>query len=87
MFSLYIGDANEEELYSWLCTTISPLAKTTCPKRTYYEMYHGKRNLWAMQTTDVSDVSGSSYDTLTLITFKNMEDAIMAKLKFGGSIS
>lgn len=86
MFSLYIGDANEEELYSWLCTTISPLAKTTCPKRTYYDVYHGKKNLWIMQTTDVSDVSGSSNDTLTLITFKQIEDAMLTKLKFGGNL-
>lgn len=85
--NLYIGDVEEEDVYAWLSETISPLLMTTKAEFRYYDMYHGDRDLWIMQTTDVSDVSGSSNDTITLVSFKNIEDALLTKLRFGGSIS
>jgi len=86
-YNLYIGDVEEEDVYCWLSETVSPLVMTTKAEFSYYDMYHGDRDLWIMQTTDVSDVSGSSNDTVTLISFKHMEDALLARLRFGGSIS
>lgn len=84
--NLYIGDVEEEDVYSWLSETISPVMMTTKAEFSYYDMYHGDRDLWIMQTTDVSDVSGSANDTVTLISFKHLEDALLAKLRFGGSV-
>jgi hypothetical protein len=84
--NLYIGDANLEDVYSWLSETISPVILTTRDEFSYYDMYHGDGDLWIMQTTDVSDVSGSSNDTITLISFKNIEDAVLARLRLGGNI-
>jgi hypothetical protein len=85
--NLYIGDVEEEDVYSWLCETISPVLMTTQAEYDYFKMYHGDRDLWIMHSTDVSDVSGSSNDTITLISFKNIEDALLTKLRFGGNIS
>lgn len=86
MYNLYIGDAVEEDVYSWLSETIAPLLMTTQAEYDYYNMYHGDQDLWIMHSADVSDVSGS-YDTITVVSFKNKEDALMAKLRFGGSMS
>jgi hypothetical protein len=84
-YDLYIGDVNEEELYSWLCANISPLVMTTRAEWSYYDMYHGDNDLWIMHSQDVSDVSGSPWDVITQVSFKNKEDAVMTKLCFGGS--
>lgn len=84
--NLYIGDVEEEDVYSWLSETISPVLMTTQAEHDYFKMYHGDRDLWIMHSSDVSDVSGS-YDTVTLISFKHLEDALLAKLRFGGSMS
>lgn len=84
--NLYIGDANEEDVYSWLCETIAPLHMTVKDEFSYYDVYHGDRELWIMHTTDVSDVSGTN-DTVTLISFKHVEDALLSKLRFGGLMS
>jgi hypothetical protein len=82
---LYIGDANEEELLNWLCENISPLIMTTKAQYAYYEMYHGDHDLWIMNTTDVSDVSSSKWDTITEILFKNKEDVMYCHLVWGGT--
>ncbi len=85
-YNLYIGDADERELYEWCAENISPVLMTTQAEFDYYKMYHGDKDLWILHTTDVSDVSSSSWDTITLVSFKNKEDAIMTKLRFGGAI-
>jgi hypothetical protein len=85
-YSLYLGDADEDNVYSWLCGNIAPVIRTTQAEHDYFKMYHGDQDLWSMHSTDVSDVSGS-YDTVTLIGFKHKEDAVMARLQFGGSMS
>jgi|Laugrespbdmm15sn_2_1035079.scaffolds.fasta_scaffold185324_1 hypothetical protein len=85
-YNLYIGDAVEEDVYAWLCESIAPLLMTTQAEYDYYDMYHGDRDLWIMHSTDVSDVSGSANDTITLLSFKNIEDALLAKLRFGGNM-
>jgi hypothetical protein len=86
-YNLYISDVEEEDVYSWLSETVSPLVMTTQAEYDYFKMYHGDRDLWIMHSTDVSDVSGSANDTVTLISFKHMEDALLARLRFGGNIS
>jgi hypothetical protein len=47
-------------------------------------MYHGDRDLWILQTTDVSDVSGQ-FDTITHVRFKSINDLLLCKLTWGGS--
>lgn len=84
--NLYLGDWDETELYDWLCETVAPVLSTSQAEYNYFVRYHGDNNLWTMHSADVSDVTGSIYDTVTVISFLNREDAIMAKLKFGGSL-
>lgn len=83
---LYLGDANEEDVLNWLCEHISPLVMTTKAEYAYHEMYHGDDDLWIMDTTDVSDVSSSKWDTITEIIFKNKEDVMYCHLVWGGTI-
>lgn len=85
-YNLYLGDKDETELYDWLCENIGPLAMTTKAEYDYFTMYHGANDLWVMHSADVSDTSGS-YDTITVMSFTHKEDAVMAKLRFGGSMS
>lgn len=84
-YNLYIGDANEEDVYTWLCENVSPLIMTTRAEWSYFDMYHGDNDLWIMVSQDVSDVNGSPWDIITHIGFKHQEDALVAKLRFGGS--
>ena len=84
MVDLYLGDVDEEELLGWLCETISPLVMTTKAEYSYFNMYHGDDDLWIMDTSDVSDVSGSSWDTMTVVTFLRKEDAMLSRLRWGG---
>lgn len=86
MYSLYIGDVDEDEVLGWLIQNVSELASTTKEKFNCFDTYRGTDNKWVMNTTDVSDVSGQ-FDEITLIVFALQEDAIMAKLRFGGSMS
>jgi hypothetical protein len=81
-----LGDRDETELYDWLCENIAPVLMTTKAQYDYFTMYHGEDDLWIMHSADVSDTSGS-YDLITQLSFKNKEDALMAKLRFGGSMS
>jgi len=87
MFDLYIGDVDEDDILSWLSENICPIGKTRTKKWNYYNTYFGERKKWQLETADVSDVSGSSNDTITLVSFKNIEDALLTKLRFGGNIS
>lgn len=84
--SLYLNDVNEEEVLNWLCEHVSPLEMTTRPEYAYHDMYHGNDDKWIMETTDVSDVSGSAWDTITEVVFKNKEDIMYCHLVWGGSI-
>jgi len=84
-YNLYLGDRDETELYDWLCENIGPLSRATRGEWDYFTMFHGDNDLWTMHSADVSDTSGS-YDTITQISFKHKEDAVMAKLRFGGSM-
>lgn len=86
MYSLYIGDKDEDEVLGWLIQNVSKLASTTKEEFNYFNTYRGADDKWVMNTTDVSDVSGQ-FDEVTLIVFALHEDAIMAKLRFGGSMS
>ncbi len=86
MFNLYVGDVDEEEILSWLCESISPISHTKKEEFQYYGTYYGKDNSWIMNTSDVSDVSGQ-FDTITLISFKHQADSIVARLRWGGSLS
>jgi len=85
-YNLYLGDRDETELYDWLCENIAPVLMTTKADWDYFTMYHGDDDLWIMHSADVSDTSGQ-YDIITVLSFKNKEDALMAKLRFGGSMS
>jgi hypothetical protein len=85
-YNLYLGDRDETELYDWLCENIAPVLMTTKAEWDYFTMYHGDDDLWIMHSADVSDTSGS-YDIITVLSFKNKEDALMAKLRFGGSMT
>jgi hypothetical protein len=85
-YNLYLGDRDETELYEWLCENIAPVLMTTKAEWDYFTMYHGDNDLWIMHSADVSDTSGS-YDIITVLSFKNKEDALMAKLRFGGSMT
>lgn len=86
MYSLYIGDKDEDEVLGWLIQNVSELASTTKEEFNYFNTYRGAGDKWVMNTTDVSDVSGQ-FDEIALIVFALREDAIMAKLRFGGSMS
>ncbi len=83
---LYIGDADEEALLNWLCENISPLVMTTRAQYAYHDMYHGDNDRWTMDTTDVSDVSSSKWDTITEIVFKDQEDVMFCRLVWGGTV-
>jgi hypothetical protein len=85
-YNLYLGDRDETELYDWLCENIAPVLMTTKADWDYFTMYHGDDDLWIMHSADVSDTSGQ-YDIITVLSFKNKEDALMAKLRFGGSMT
>ena len=85
-YNLYLGDRDETELYDWLCENIAPVLMTTKAEWDYFTMYHGDDDLWIMHSADVSDTSGQ-YDIITVLSFKNKEDALMAKLRFGGSMT
>lgn len=84
--SLYLNDANEEEVLNWLCEHVSPLVMTTRAEHAYHDMYHGDDDKWIMDTIDVSDVSGSAWDTVTEIVFKSKEDIMYCNLVWGGTI-
>lgn len=86
MKSLYIGDINEYELVNWLSENISPVAMTTRAEYQYFDMYHGDDDKWIMDTTDVSDVSSSKWDTITHIQFRHKEDLMLCHLAWGGTI-
>ena len=83
--TLYIGDVDEQDLLNWLCENISPLVMTTRAEHAYYDMHHGDNDLWIMDTTDVSDVSSSKWDTITEVMFKNKEDLVYCQLVWGGT--
>jgi hypothetical protein len=84
-YNLYLGDRDETELYEWLCENIAPVLMTTKAEWDYFTMYHGDNDLWIMHSADVSDTSGQ-YDIITVLSFKHKEDAVLACLRFGGSI-
>jgi hypothetical protein len=86
MFSLYLGDKDEEDVLSWLIENISAVALTSKEEFAYYNTYHGDNDKWVMNTSDVSDVS-LQYDTITMVQFKHKEDAILCVLRFGGKIT
>jgi aromatic ring-cleaving dioxygenase len=86
MYRLYLGDAVEDEVLSWLIENISGLVMTTKPEFHYYNTYHGDNDLWIMNTTDVSDVSSSKWDEITEIVFQTKEDAMLCSLRFGGRV-
>lgn len=86
MYRLYLGDKEEEDVLGWLIENIGPLALTTKADFNYYNTYHGADDKWCMDTSDVSDVSGQ-FDTITMVCFDHKEDAVLAKLVFGGSMS
>ena len=85
--SLYIGDVDLDALLNWLCENISGLAMTTRHDNSYYNMYHGDDDKWIMETSDVSDVRGSSWDEMTQLRFKNKEDLFLCKLTWGGAVA
>ena len=85
MTNLYIGDVDESEVLGWLIENIGPLALTTKADFNYYNTYHGADDKWIMDTSDVSDVSGQ-FDTITMVGFRYKEDAMLAKLRWAGSL-
>lgn len=84
-YSLYLGDKEEDDVLGWLIENISPLAMTSKAEYNYYNTYHGENDLWAMDSTDVSDVSGQ-FDTITQVRLKYKQDAMLCALRFGGKI-
>jgi hypothetical protein len=86
MANLYLGDVDEEELLAWLCENISSLVMTTKAEYSYFNMYHGDDDLWIMETSDVSDLNSSPWDTITQVTFKSNEDAMLSRLRWGGTL-
>jgi hypothetical protein len=86
MADLYLGDVDEDELLGWLCENISPLVMTTKAEFSYFNMYHGDDDLWIMETSDVSDVRGSPWDTMTRIIFLRKDDAMLSRLRWGGTL-
>lgn len=86
MFNLFIGDVDEDEVVAWLSESICPIGSVDKNSEwQYFTTFIGERNRWRLESTDVSDVSGC-YDTMTQITFKITEDALMCKLRWGGSL-
>jgi len=85
MFRIYLGDPNEEEVLSWLMENVSPLGMTTKAEFNYYNTYYGDDDLWVMNTSDVSDVSGP-WDEISELIFRIKEDAMLCGLRFGGRI-
>jgi len=84
-YKLYIGDVNDHDLADWLAGNISPVVFTTRSEFAYYDMYHGDFDLWILDTTDVSDVSSSKYDTISVVTFSRREDLMLCQLTWGGT--
>ena len=84
MYSLYIGDPDEKELLEWLCENLGPVILTTKQQDEYYESYHGEN--WTMDTTEVSDVS-LQYDIICQVRISKKEEAMLTKLRWGGTIS
>lgn len=82
---LYLCDVNEQEVLEWICENISPIAFTTRADFAYSNMYHGERDLWILDTSDVSDTS-YQWDTITRVQFKHKEDVALALLRWGGSL-
>lgn len=86
MYELYIGDKDENDILGWLIANVAPLGSTTKEDWNYYNTYKSKNDTWIMNTTDVSDVSSSQWDTMTHVVFKNKDDAMLCKLTWGGII-
>ena len=82
---LYLCDVDERAVLEWICENISPVAFTTRAEFAYNDMYHGERDLWILDTTDVSDAS-YVWDTITRVQFKHKEDAALTMLRWGGSL-
>lgn len=82
---LYLCDVNEQAVLEWICENISPVAFTTRAEFAYNDMYHGERDLWILDTTDVSDAS-YQWDTITRVQFLHEEDAALTLLRWGGSL-
>lgn len=64
---------------------VSPLGMTTKAEFNYYNTYYGDDDLWVMNTSDVSDVSGP-WDEISELIFRIKEDAMLCGLRFGGRI-
>lgn len=64
---------------------VSPLGMTTKAEFNYYNTYYGDDDLWVMNTSDVSDVSGQ-WDEIAELVFRTKEDAMLCSLRFGGRI-
>ena len=86
MINLYLGDKDEKEVLAWLIENVGPLGMTTKAEFDYYEQFYALDGSWCMRSTDVSDVSSSQFDVITLIEFANKDDAILCHLCWGGSI-
>jgi aromatic ring-cleaving dioxygenase len=84
-YCLYIGDADINELVNWLCENVSGVVFTSRSEDSYYDMYHGDNDLWLANTVEVSDAS-PIYDEVTAVSFAKHEDAVMCKLRFGGTL-
>lgn len=82
--NLYLGDVEEGLVLEWLCENISPVAFTTRAEYSYFNMYHGENDRWIMDTQDVSDAS-YRWDTITQIRFRDKEDFMLTKLRWGGT--
>jgi len=82
---VYINDADDQEILNWLCETISGLVFTTRPEFSLNDMHHGDNDLWLLHSQDVSDVS-LEYDIITCVQFTKLEDAMLCKLRFGGTL-
>lgn len=82
--NLYLGDVDEGVVLEWLCENISPVACTSRAEYSYFNMYHGEDDRWIMDTQDVSDAS-YRWDTITQIQFRDQEDFMLTKLRWGGT--
>lgn len=82
---LYLCDVDEQAVLEWICENISPIAGTTRPQFASSDTYYGERNLWILDTTDVSDAS-YQWDTITRVQFKHKDDAALTLLRWGGSL-
>ena len=85
MFTLYLGDCDEEVVLTWLIENIGPLGMTTQASGDYYKQFYAKDGMWVLRTSDVSDVSGQ-FDTVTCVEFGSKEDALLCHLTWGGSL-